>query len=119
MLDVIYVSSQSTHDELITRGIDPARIKLYPGGIDVDLFNPKNRNGIFSTSYLLPGGLKLLYVGHVSKEKNLNLLVQAFKRLIAVGQKVQLVVVGRWALFRRNEGGVERFAPLFHRISQG
>ncbi len=93
-LDVIYAPSQSTKDELAAKGIDAAKIKLYPRGIDIELFNPVKRNGIFKKTYALPMGIKLLYVGRISKEKNLNLLTAAFKRLVADGEKVQLIVVG-------------------------
>ncbi len=93
-LNVIYAPSQSTKDELTAKGIDAAKIKLYPRGIDVELYTPAKRNGIFNTTYALPPGLKLLYVGRVSMEKNLNLLTTAFKRLVAAGENVQLIVVG-------------------------
>ena len=36
----------------------------------------------------------MLYVGRVSREKNLHLLTQVFKQLLKTGRPVQLVVVG-------------------------
>jgi glycosyltransferase involved in cell wall biosynthesis len=93
-LDVIYAPSQSTRDELIAKGLNPKKIKLYPRGIDVELFHPAKRNGVFQKQYQLPDGIKLLYVGRVSKEKNLDLLSDAFKKLVSDGENVQLVVVG-------------------------
>ncbi|MDA8142203.1 MAG: glycosyltransferase [Desulfobacteraceae bacterium] len=95
-LDVIYAPSQSTRDELITKGVHPNKIKLYPRGIDVEFFHPAKRNGVFKKTYPFPlaDGVKLLYVGRVSKEKNLNLLADAFKQLLREGHKIQLVVAG-------------------------
>ena len=93
-LDVIYAPSQSTKEELSSKGIHPDKIRLYPRGIDVERFNPSKRNGIFNKRYQLPEGPKLLYVGRVSKEKNLHLLSEAFKRMVGDGEKVQMVVVG-------------------------
>jgi glycosyltransferase involved in cell wall biosynthesis len=93
-LDVIYVPSKSTMDQLVSKGLNPAKIKLYPRGIDVEFYHPTKRNGFFKTNYAISEGVKLLYVGRVSKEKNLNLLIPAFKRLMESGQKVQLIIVG-------------------------
>lgn len=93
-LDVIYAPSQSTREELVAKGIHPDKIKLYPRGIDVTHFNPAKRNGIFKKTYPLAEGIKLLYVGRVSREKNLNLLSEAFRQLLREGQQIQLVVVG-------------------------
>ncbi len=93
-LDVIYAPSQSTKDELTAKGINPNKIQLYPRGIDIERFHPSKRNGIFKHRYQLQQGIKLLYVGRVSKEKNLHLLGEAFHQLVASGENVQLVVVG-------------------------
>ena len=93
-LDAIYAPSQSTKEELGSKGINPDKIRLYPRGIDIDQFNPSRRNGIFKKRYQLPEGTKLLYVGRVSKEKNLHLLSEAFKQMVADEEKIQLVVVG-------------------------
>ncbi len=93
-MDVIYAPSQATRDELVAKGINPAKVRVYPRGIDIERFHPAKRNGIFKKQYRLPEGIRLLYVGRVSKEKNLHLLAEAFERLVAEGQPVQLVVVG-------------------------
>jgi glycosyltransferase involved in cell wall biosynthesis len=93
-MDVIYAPSQSTRDELIARGLRPEKIRLYPRGIDVAQFHPAKRNGFFQKEYPLPEGVKLIYVGRVSKEKNLHLLVEAFAKVIAGGASAQLVIVG-------------------------
>jgi glycosyltransferase involved in cell wall biosynthesis len=93
-MDVIYAPSQATRDELVAKGINPAKVRVYPRGIDIERFHPAKRNGIFKKQYRLPEGIRLLYVGRVSKEKNLHLLAEAFERLAAEGQPVQLVVVG-------------------------
>ncbi|MFZ1986363.1 MAG: glycosyltransferase family 1 protein, partial [Desulfatitalea sp.] len=93
-MDVIYAPSQSTRDELVAKGIHPDKVRVYPRGIDIERFHPAKRNGIFKKNYGLTEGPKLLYVGRVSREKNLHLLAQAFERLSAEGEKAQLVVVG-------------------------
>jgi len=93
-LDVIYAPSQSTCDELIAKGIKAEKIRIYPRGIDVEQFHPQKRNGLLANRFHIKSGLTLLYVGRVSKEKNLHLLAEAFRRLCRHNPNVHLVVVG-------------------------
>jgi glycosyltransferase involved in cell wall biosynthesis len=93
-MDVIYVSSQSSADELIEKGIKPEKIKQIPRGIDTDAFHPAKRNGLMKSRYGIQEQVKFLYVGRVSKEKNLHLLVDAFKKVREVLPDIHLVVAG-------------------------
>ena len=75
--------------ELVDRGVAVEKIKIMPRGVDVDRFHPRFRRENIN----LPEGPRLLYVGRVSREKNLPLLVRAFKK--ARHQlRAHLVVVG-------------------------
>jgi len=94
-MDQIYVSSQNSLDELAQRGICPDKIRLIPRGIDTQTFHPGNRSDILFRDYGVdPQVTKFLYVGRVSKEKNLPLLVQAVVNLYRENQDIHLVVVG-------------------------
>ncbi|MFZ5453472.1 MAG: glycosyltransferase [Thermodesulfobacteriota bacterium] len=93
-MDAVFVPSRSTGAELEEKGIDPGKIRVYPRGVDLDLFHPAKRNGFLESRYQLPEGWKLLYVGRVSKEKNLQLLGRVFKALLATHPRSHLVVVG-------------------------
>jgi glycosyltransferase involved in cell wall biosynthesis len=93
-LDVIFVPSQSTADELQQHGIDERKLRVFPRGVDLSLFNPSKRNGYLESRFHITDGKKLLYVGRVSKEKNLELLGQVFKELIQTHPDLHLVIVG-------------------------
>jgi glycosyltransferase involved in cell wall biosynthesis len=93
-MDVIYAPSQSTCDELIEKGIKPDKIRVYPRGIDTEEFNPSHRNGLLGKWFNIRGGINLLYVGRVSKEKNIHLLGQAFEKLCRIRNNVRLIIVG-------------------------
>ena len=93
-MDVVYVPSRNTADELAAKGIDPNKMKVYPRGVDVERFNPAKRNGFLESRYHLAESIKLLYVGRVSKEKDLELLGRAFKTLSQTHNNLHLVVVG-------------------------
>jgi glycosyltransferase involved in cell wall biosynthesis len=93
-MDFIYVPSQNTGEELIEKGIHPNKIKVFPRGIDIHRFHPSKRNGYLRERYQIKETIKLLYVGRVSKEKNLHLLVDVFKTLVQTVSNIHLVVVG-------------------------
>lgn len=93
-LDAIYVPSRATGDELIDRGIGKEKIHVYPRGIDVERFHPSKRNGALSKYFGGGEGRTILYVGRVSKEKDLETLANAFKALYTRSGNVRLLVVG-------------------------
>jgi glycosyltransferase involved in cell wall biosynthesis len=69
-------------------------MSIFPRGVNLYLFDPEKRNGYLETHYQINDGLKLLYVGRVSKEKNLELLCQVFKTLIRSRSDLHLIIVG-------------------------
>ncbi|MBI1320544.1 MAG: glycosyltransferase [Candidatus Hydrogenedens sp.] len=94
-LDAVYVPSWATARQLIERGIKEEKIKVYPRGIDIERFHPREQCGVYEDQYRLPAGeTRLLYVGRVSREKGLPVLEAAFRDLCKRGVKARLVVVG-------------------------
>ncbi|WP_373500095.1 glycosyltransferase [Desulfococcus sp.] len=93
-MDLIYVSSGSSAEELAAKGIRAEKIRMIPRGIDTEAFHPSRRNGLMKKRYGITAPVKILYVGRVSREKNLLRLAEAFKRLARVTPDVHLVVVG-------------------------
>lgn len=93
--DMVYAPSLSMANELIERGVERRRVALYPRGVDTQRFHPSRRNGFLASRYgLAQEEIKFLYVGRVSREKNLDVLTRAFKGLCAKRSGVRLVVVG-------------------------
>lgn len=92
-MDVIYAPSKATKKELVSKGLSPDKIKVYPRGVDTSRFHPSKRNGFFD-GLQMGDRTKLLYVGRVSKEKDLHILVEAFAKLCNIRPELQLVVVG-------------------------
>jgi glycosyltransferase involved in cell wall biosynthesis len=94
-MDVIYAPSESTKQELVFKGIKAEKIRVYPRGIDINLFSPSKRNGFFKDNPIaVEKQFKFLYVGRVSNEKNLDLLARAFRKLTQISKDVFLCVVG-------------------------
>lgn len=94
-LDLVYVNSEQYRTSWIERGIDGAKIKILPRGLDTSLFHPSRRQADFWTKRgARPGELILLYVGRVSVEKNLDVFAAAHDRVRAAGWPVRAAIVG-------------------------
>ncbi len=94
-LDKIYVPSRATGEELRAHGIHQDKIELYPRGIDTHRFHPQHKNGFWEKRFgLRRDRLKLLYVGRISKEKNLETLAQAYAQISKARNDIQLIIVG-------------------------
>ena len=94
-LDTVFVNSEEYRDSWLKRGIDPAKLKIFPRGLDTHLFHPTRRDAKFFEKFGAKNGqIRLLYVGRVSREKDLDLLAKAYRRLRDEGLSIQLCVVG-------------------------
>jgi len=94
-LDTVFVNSEEYRQSWIKRGFDPGKLKILPRGLDTELFHPTRRNPAFFEKFGAKNGqVRLLYVGRVSREKDLDLLVEAYRRLRDEGLAIQLFIVG-------------------------
>ncbi len=81
-LDLLYVNSEGYRRAWIDRGIPAERIRILPRGLDTTLFHPSRRDPDFWKKYGVSSGKTvLLYVGRVSKEKDLDVIVQMWPKL--------------------------------------
>ena len=88
-LDLLYVNSEGYRRAWIDRGIASQKICILPRGLDTLLFHPSRRDPQFWTKYGVPAGATvLLYVGRVSKEKDLDLIVAAAGRMADGGLRI-------------------------------
>ncbi len=93
--DMVLVPSKSAGHELEENGVKREKIEFYHRGIDIKKFHPAKRNGFFKKNYQLNDDIfKIIYVGRISKEKNLGLLASVFKKLVEREGNYHLVVVG-------------------------
>lgn len=93
-MDMIFLPSNYYREQLIDNGFVPERLAILPKGVDLDLFNPKRRNKEFWQRYGVNGGFKFIYVGRVSKEKNIEAMLDAYLGISDGDGDIQLVVVG-------------------------
>ncbi|MEI6167599.1 MAG: glycosyltransferase [bacterium] len=93
-MDRIYVPSEYYKKLLTENGFDKDRLKVLPRGVDLARFNPGKRDENYWKHYGLNGNLKMLYVGRVSREKNIKTLLEAFHLARSTTPNLDLIVVG-------------------------
>ena len=93
-MDLVLVSSRSNVFELKEKGIPERKMVLFPRGIDTERFRPRVSNREDHEGRLGERPLRLLYVGRVSREKNMEILEKAFLKLAADKVDVELHIVG-------------------------
>jgi glycosyltransferase involved in cell wall biosynthesis len=94
-LDTVFVNSEEYRQSWIKRGFDDAKLKILPRGLDTELFHPARRDPAFFEKFgAVNGEVRLLYVGRVSREKDLDVLAAAYRRLRDQHLPIQLLVVG-------------------------
>jgi len=91
--DLIYVNSEFYRLRWIDRGVPPDKLRIFPRGLDTELFNPARREPNFWTKRGAKGPV-LLYVGRVSREKDLNLLAEIAAPLREKAGPFTLAIVG-------------------------
>src|SRR3989440_1399296 len=81
-LDTVFVNSEEYRESWVKRGIDPSKLKIFPRGLDTQLFHPTRRDSKFFEKFGARNGkIRLLYVGRVSREKDLDRLAEAYRLL--------------------------------------
>jgi len=94
-LDTVFVNSEEYRQSWIKRGFDSAKLRILPRGLDTELFHPARREPAFFEKFGASNGeVRLLYVGRISREKDLDLLAAAYRRLRDEGLSIQLFIVG-------------------------
>ncbi len=84
-VDELWVPSGYVRDMYVSSGIDAARIRVIPNGVDLGMFRPAER-----ASRSAP--LRFLYVGGITHRKGIDILLHAWDRAFADREDVTLVI---------------------------
>jgi glycosyltransferase involved in cell wall biosynthesis len=93
-LDRVAAPTESIRRELIAHGFAPERLQVVGRGVDTMLFHPARRDDVWRAEQGHGKSVQLLYVGRLSREKNLETLATAFKRLLPTRPDISLTLVG-------------------------
>jgi glycosyltransferase involved in cell wall biosynthesis len=93
-MDLVLVPSRAYHQQLVAKGLDARKLRLFPHGTDLHTFRPSHRNQSFWSTYGASGGPTVAYVGRVAKEKDLDVLIDVYGELARRRPECRLCVVG-------------------------
>jgi len=92
--DAVAVICQGLHDDLVARGIDPAKIMVSPNGVDLTLFgDPPPRDEGLAAEIGLDGEV-IGFIGSFYDYEGLDDLIAAMPALVAARPAAQLLLVG-------------------------
>jgi glycosyltransferase involved in cell wall biosynthesis len=118
-LGEVMVPSASTRTQLIEHGLATEKTRPLPRWVDTTRFSPAFRVAGFWENYGLREGTKLLYVGRVSKEKNLELLADTFIRVAESCFACSLVIIGDGPYREEMEERLAGYPVLFTGFLEG
>ena len=90
----ILVPTETYRRQLIDNGFEPSKLGVMARGVDTQLFHPSKAAPTFFDRYGQPNRFHFLYVGRISKEKNVDALIDAFDEVLRRGYQASLVFVG-------------------------
>ena len=108
-VDSIFSPSRWYIDDLGNMGVDESRCRIMERWIDADDFSPKKRDASF---WEAQEPIKLLFVGRISEDKNLDLLIRLYNALESKHDSFVIHVIGDGPYFdamRRKTARLERF----------
>lgn len=115
-MDLVLVPSFEYIEILCEQGINRNKIQILPRGVDFDRFSPQlnSRNYIFN-KYSIDRGFLLLYTGRISKDKNLDIIIDCLNDLVSDYPDIKLLLIGdgpyRNELLQRTKGNKNIFLP--------
>lgn len=95
-VDRVFSFSQASRAKVISLGVEPTKVQLLPVSLDPDEFSPEHRAPeVFEALELdVDGRFVVLSVGRVSKEKNLDVVIDAVAALQDRATPPLLLIVG-------------------------
>lgn len=94
-VDAVAVICDGLRQDLVMRGVDPARIMVSPNGVDMAMFgDPPGPDRKLAKSLGLSGKQVIGFIGSFYDYEGLDDLIAAMPRLVAQCPDVQLLLVG-------------------------
>jgi glycosyltransferase involved in cell wall biosynthesis len=95
-VDIFLTISREIEAELAAEGIDPARCRFLPNGVDTHIYQPvdvRTKKEIRATLGL-PDGSICLFSGRLAPEKGLDTLLESWKKISAGHPQAHLLLLG-------------------------
>ncbi|HMP91081.1 MAG TPA: glycosyltransferase family 1 protein [Kiritimatiellia bacterium] len=119
-MDRVAAPSTAIREELIEHGIDAGKVVVVGRGVDGMKFNPAHRDESLRASWGCDRQTRvLLYVGRLSREKNLDCLVEAYIRLRQQHRDIRLVLTGEGPHEQELKTTLQDSSVIFTGIKRG
>ncbi len=92
--DKVKVYNKEYEEIVVERGIDREKIEYMRKGINFDIFYYRENSNERVKELNVKKGINLLYVGRVSKDKNMDFLLNVYGRIILKHPETNLIIVG-------------------------
>ncbi len=93
--DRILVPTREYIDILSKRNFDKAKLGIFYRGIDAAHFEPKQEGRDFLRSKVdCSDGINLVYVGRISRDKNIDFLIESYRLVAARNRRANLIFAG-------------------------
>jgi len=92
--EVVIAPSKPVKDELLANGVWMKACEVVPTGVDCSRFTPERYDKNFLGRYGLGGKRVILHVGRLSKEKRLDIVLDAIAELAPTEPDLALLVIG-------------------------
>jgi glycosyltransferase involved in cell wall biosynthesis/predicted metal-dependent phosphoesterase TrpH len=94
-MDEVSAPTRATATQIVAKyDMRPERVRVVRRGVDTRRFHPGHGDPSFWPAQGLRGHDTLLYVGRLSREKNVDFLAEVFRELVDHGADVELAIVG-------------------------
>jgi len=93
-MERVYILSDSYRRMLVDVGISKDKLHLFTKGIDVEFFRPDKKNDHILKKWKIDNKIVLIYVGRVSREKDLDVLKESYRDIRRSFNNVALLIVG-------------------------
>ncbi|MBN1290241.1 MAG: glycosyltransferase, partial [Candidatus Latescibacteria bacterium] len=95
LVDEVQVPTNEYINILELRGYDTSKMILFRRGIDTLQFShKKSGKKILRDRYNLPEGITLIYAGRISKDKNLEFLIETYNNIHIIYPDLNLIIAG-------------------------
>lgn len=94
-MDEVRAPTQEYARILAEQGLNPQHIRLFPHGLDVAQFCPRDDERAFLRTHLrVASGPLLLYAGRISKDKDLDFMASVYGEILKYRPNTNLLIVG-------------------------
>ncbi len=94
-VSIAIVLTKEEKKQLLLMGLEPDKVRVIPNGVNLLEFADPPKKGTFREKYFIGSDERIiLFLGRITREKGLDLLVSAFSKLVEQLRGLRLVIAG-------------------------